>query len=31
MDLAYLFLIAAFWLLMVGMARGCAKLGGAAR
>lgn len=28
MDIAYLALVAAFWLLMVGMARGCAKLGG---
>jgi len=28
MDLAYLFLFAALWLLMVGMATGCAKLGG---
>ncbi len=29
MDLAYLFLIAALWLLMFGMAKGCAALGGA--
>ncbi len=28
MDFAYLALCAAFWLLMVGMAEGCAKLGG---
>ena len=27
MDLAYLFLFAALWLLMLGMATGCAKLG----
>lgn len=31
MDIAYLLLVAAFWLLMVGMARGCAKLGGAGK
>lgn len=29
MDLAYLFLFAAIWLLMFGMAKGCAALGGA--
>ena len=29
MDLAYLFLIAAFWLLMFGMVKGYAALGGA--
>jgi len=28
MDFAYLALGAVFWLLMVGMAVGCAKLGG---
>ncbi len=28
MDFAYLALCAVFWLLMVGMAKGCAKLGG---
>jgi len=28
MDLAYLFLFVALWLLMLGMATGCAKLGG---
>jgi len=28
MDVAYLALAAAFWLLMAGMALGCAKLGG---
>jgi hypothetical protein len=30
MDIAYLALVAAFWLLMVGMAMGCAQLGGPA-
>lgn len=28
MDFAFVALAAVFWLLMVGMARGCAKLGG---
>jgi hypothetical protein len=28
MDVAYLLLAVAFWLLLVGMAEGCAKLGG---
>ena len=28
MDVAYLALVAVFWLLLVGMAVGCAKLGG---
>lgn len=28
MDVAYLALAAVFWLLMAGMAKGCAKLGG---
>ncbi len=28
MDIVYLALAAAFWLLMVGMAAGCGKLGG---
>ncbi len=28
MDVVYLALVAAFWLLMVGMAKGCAELGG---
>jgi hypothetical protein len=27
-DFAYLVLVAVFWLLMAGMAIGCAKLGG---
>lgn len=31
MDIVYLALAAAFWLLMVGMATGCAKLGGPAK
>lgn len=31
MDLAYLFLFAALWLLMAGMASGCARLGGTGR
>jgi len=31
MDIVYLALAAAFWLLMVGMAAGCAKLGGPAQ
>ena len=31
MDLLYLALIVAFWLLLVGMAVGCAKLGGPAK
>jgi hypothetical protein len=29
MDIAYIALAVAFWLLMAGMAIGCAKLGGA--
>lgn len=28
MDVVYLALVVVFWLLMAGMARGCAKLGG---
>ena len=28
MDVVYAALVAAFWLLMVGVAKGCAKLGG---
>ena len=28
MDVVYLALAVAFWLLLVGMAKGCAKLGG---
>ena len=28
MDFAYLALCAVMWLLMIGMARGCARLGG---
>jgi hypothetical protein len=28
MDIAYIALVAVFWLLLVGMAVGCAKLGG---
>jgi hypothetical protein len=31
MDIVYLALIAAFWLLLVGMAVGCARLGGPAK
>jgi hypothetical protein len=31
MEIVYWVLGAAFWLLMVGMARGCAKLGGPAQ
>ena len=31
MDLAYLALAAVFWLLLLGMARGCAKWGGSAQ
>ena len=27
MDVVYLALVVAFWLLLVGMAKGCAKLG----
>jgi hypothetical protein len=27
-DVVYLALVVAFWLLLVGMAKGCAKLGG---
>ena len=30
MDVVYLVLVIAFWLLLVGMAKGCAKLGGPA-
>jgi hypothetical protein len=30
MDVAYSALIVVFWLLVVGMAEGCAKLGGPA-
>ena len=29
MDAAYLALAVVFWLLLAGMAKGCAKLGGA--
>ena len=28
MDFAYIALVVVFWLLMAGMARGCARLGG---
>jgi len=31
MDVVYLALVVAFWLLLVGMAVGCAKLGGPAK
>ena len=31
MDLVYLALALAFWLLMIAMAVGCAKLGGSAK
>ncbi len=31
MDIVYLALAATFWLLAVGMAAGCAKLGGPAQ
>lgn len=31
MDSVYLVLVVAFWLLLVGMAKGCAKLGGPAK
>jgi|APFre7841882630_1041343.scaffolds.fasta_scaffold233920_2 hypothetical protein len=31
MDAAYLALVVLFWLLLVGMAMGCAKLGGHAK
>jgi len=31
MDVVYLVLVVAFWLLLVGMAEGCAKLGGPAK
>lgn len=31
MDIVYIALIAAFWLLLTGMAAGCAKLGGPAK
>lgn len=30
MDVVYLVLVVAFWLLLVGMAKGCANLGGPA-
>jgi|EndMetStandDraft_2_1072991.scaffolds.fasta_scaffold817094_1 hypothetical protein len=28
MDIAYLALVAAFWLILAAMAKGCARLGG---
>jgi hypothetical protein len=28
MDIVYLALVAAFWLILAAMAKGCAKLGG---
>ena len=28
MDVVYIVLAVAFWLILVGMAKGCAKLGG---
>jgi hypothetical protein len=28
MDIAYLALVAAFWLIMAAMAKGCARFGG---
>jgi hypothetical protein len=28
MDVVYVVLVVAFWLLMVGVSKGCAKLGG---
>lgn len=31
MDVVYLAVVIAFWLLLVGMAKGCAKLGGPAK
>ena len=31
MDVAYLALVVSFWLLLAGMAEGCAKLGGPAK
>jgi hypothetical protein len=31
MDVVYLALVVGFWLLLVGMAMGCAKLGGPAK
>ena len=31
MDLVYIALVVAFWLLLVGMAKGCATLGGPAK
>jgi hypothetical protein len=31
MDLVYLALVVAFWLLLVGMAKGCARLEGPAK
>ncbi len=30
MDVVYLVLVVAFWLLLVGIAKGCANLGGPA-
>lgn len=31
MDAAYLALVVVFWLLLVGMSKGCAKLGGSSK
>jgi hypothetical protein len=31
MDVVYLAVVVGFWLLLVGMAKGCAKLGGPAK
>jgi hypothetical protein len=31
MDVVYLALVALFWLLLVGMAVGCSRLGGSAK
>jgi hypothetical protein len=31
MDVAYLALVVVLWLLLVGMAKGCARLGGPAQ
>ncbi len=31
MDVVYVALVAAFWLMLVGMAEGCSKLGGPAK
>lgn len=31
MDIVYIALVVVFWLLLVGMAVGCAKLGGPAK